>query len=70
MAILERKRHLGKRGNPARKARGDTYIPHLSLRVSHTNPILYLKKNKGEKVESKFCAHAMIGPRSHVSFGT
>jgi hypothetical protein len=28
-AILERKSHLGKRGNPARYARGDTYIPHL-----------------------------------------
>jgi hypothetical protein len=29
MAILERKRHLGKRGNPARNARDDIYIPHL-----------------------------------------
>jgi hypothetical protein len=30
----------------------------------------YYKRKRGEKVEPKFCAHAMVGLHSHVSFGT
>ena len=41
MAILERKRHFGKRGNPGRNTRNDIYIPHKNWIIMQIGNVPY-----------------------------